>query len=85
MWNRINSWISKCLSKAGQEVMIKSVLQAIPTYVMILFQLPTTLITNIEIMMNAFWWGHGGENNRGIHWLSWEKLSMHKNSWRDGF
>lgn len=78
VWNHINSWISKCLSKAGQEVMIKSVLQAIPTYVMSLFQLPTTLITNIEIMMNAFWWGHGGENNCGIHWLSWEKLSMYK-------
>jgi len=24
VWQRINSWISKCLSKAGREVMIKS-------------------------------------------------------------
>jgi len=28
-------------------------------------------------MMNSFWWGHGGTNNRGINWISWEKLSMH--------
>jgi hypothetical protein len=29
-------------------------------------------------MMNSFWWGNGGGNNKGIHWMSWEKLSMHK-------
>jgi len=45
VWNQINSWSSKCLSKASREVMIKSVLQAIPTYVMSLFHLPTTLFT----------------------------------------
>ena len=28
--------------------------------------------------MNSFWWGHGGATNRGIHWLSWDKLSVHK-------
>jgi len=58
--------------------MIKSVLQAIPTYVMSIYQLPVMLITTIERMMNSFWWGDGGSNSRGIHWLSWENLSMHK-------
>ncbi|RHN71289.1 putative reverse transcriptase zinc-binding domain-containing protein [Medicago truncatula] len=78
VWQRINSWSSKCLSKAGREVMIKSVLQAIPSYVMSLFQLPSTLITSIERMINSFWWGHGRNTRRGINWLSWEKLSIHK-------
>jgi len=32
VWQKINSWSGKCLSKAGREVMIKSVLQAIPAY-----------------------------------------------------
>jgi hypothetical protein len=27
-------------------------------------------------MLNAFWWGHSGAHNKGIHWLSWDKLSM---------
>jgi len=58
--------------------MIKSVLQAILTYVMSLFHLPITLITTIERMMNAFWWGYRGPNSRGIHWLSWDNLSMPK-------
>jgi len=57
VWQKINSWSGKCLSKAGREVMIKSVLQAIPSYVMSIFQLLATLLDSIENMMNAFWWG----------------------------
>jgi len=57
--------------------MIKSVLQAIPSYVMSIFLLPTSIISTIEKMLNSFWWSHGGSSGRGIHWLSWEKLSMH--------
>lgn len=65
--------------------MIKSVLQAIPSYVMSIFQLPSTLITAIERMINSFWWGHGRSTARGINWLSWEKLSMHKSHGGMGF
>jgi len=54
------------LSKAGREVMIKSVLQAIPYYVMSIFRLPNSLLDEVEKMMNAFWWGHGGTSNKGF-------------------
>jgi len=37
VWQKINSRSSKCLSKAGCEVMIKSFLQFIPSYVMSIF------------------------------------------------
>jgi hypothetical protein len=85
VWQKISSWSSRCLSKAGREIMIKSVLQAIPSYIMSLFLLPGNIITTIERMLNSFWWGCGGINNRGIHWLSWEKLSMHKSHGGMGF
>jgi hypothetical protein len=85
VWNKINSWSSKCLSKAGREVMIKSVLQSIPSYMMSIFRLPNTLLDEIEKMMNAFWWGNGGANNKGMHWLSWDKLSVHKRHGGMGF
>ena len=78
VWQKINSWSGKCLSKAGCEVMIKFVLQAIPSYVMSIFHLPATLINSIEKMMNSFWWGHGRTSQRGIQWMSWEKLSAPK-------
>ncbi|XP_039684970.1 uncharacterized protein [Medicago truncatula] len=78
VWQKINSWSCKCLSKVGREVMIKSVLQAIPSYAMSIFQLPTTLLDSIEKMMNSFWWGNGKTTQRGIHWMNWEKLSAPK-------
>jgi hypothetical protein len=58
--------------------MIKSVLQTILSCVMSIFHLPYSLITTTEKMINSFVWGHGRANNRGIHWLSWENLLMHK-------
>ena len=85
VWQKINSWSSKCLSKAGKEIMIKSVLQAIPSYVMSIFLLPKSIISAIEKLMNSFWWGHSGSSNRGIHWMSWDKLSVHKNAGGMGF
>ena len=65
--------------------MIKSVLQAIPSYVMSVFLLPTTLVDEIEKMINGFWWGNGRSSRRGIHWLSWDKLTVHKNHGGMGF
>lgn len=32
IWNKINGWGEKILSRAGREIMIKDVLQAIPSY-----------------------------------------------------
>ncbi|PNX81020.1 ribonuclease H [Trifolium pratense] len=84
-WKKINSWSSKCLSKAGLEVLIKSVLQAIPNYFMSIFTLPSSLCDEIEKLMNSFWWGHSGARNRGINRLSWDKISMHKDDGDMGF
>jgi hypothetical protein len=32
IWNRINGWNEKFISHAGKEILLKSVIQAIPTY-----------------------------------------------------
>jgi hypothetical protein len=65
IWRKINSWRSRPLSKAGKEVMIKSVLQAIPSYVMSIYIIPDATVNDIEKMLNSFWWG-GDNNNKGI-------------------
>ncbi|CAJ2665105.1 unnamed protein product [Trifolium pratense] len=85
IWKRINSWRGRALSKAGKEIMIKSVLQAIPAYVMSLFILPSSFIDDIEKMINAFWWGGGNGNSKGIHWLAWERLACPKDKGGLGF
>jgi hypothetical protein len=73
------------LSKAGKETMIKSVLQPIPFNIMSIYLLPNKLIDTIEKMLNVFWWGHGGSMRKGVHWLSWERLLVHKNDGGMGF
>jgi hypothetical protein len=45
---------------------------------MSIFLLPSSLCDEIEKMLNSCWWGHSSSRNKGIYWLSWEKLSMHK-------
>jgi hypothetical protein len=84
IWKRINSWRGRALSKAGKEVMIKSVLQAIPSYVMSVYLLPDSTIKDIERMMNSYWWG-GGANNKGIRWLAWDRLTHLKSEGGMGF
>nr|ABN07946.1 RNA-directed DNA polymerase, putative [Medicago truncatula] len=57
IWKKRNSWSNKCFSKAGREVLIKPVLQFIPSYFMCLFTFPWSLCDEIEKKnMNSFWW-----------------------------
>jgi hypothetical protein len=84
IWKRINAWRGRMLSRAGKEIMIKSVLQAIPSYIMSIYVIPSTTITEIERMLNGFWWG-GGNNNIGIRWLAWDKLTSPKTLGGMGF
>ncbi|KAJ8774442.1 hypothetical protein K2173_016888 [Erythroxylum novogranatense] len=77
-WKRLNSWKNKALSKAGKEILIKSVLQSLPTYVMNLFLLPKGICEDLHQMMARFWWGTTDNGGRKIHWLSWARLARHK-------
>lgn len=54
IWRRISSWKCKFLSTAGKEVLIKSVLQAIPAYTMSVFRLPKAILKEIESWIATF-------------------------------
>jgi hypothetical protein len=56
VWNKISNWKLKFLSQASKEVLLKSVIQAIPTYCMGFFKLPITLCKDINSLMQNFWW-----------------------------
>lgn len=57
VWKRLYDWEGKLLSQAGKEVLIKSIIQVIPTYTMSCFKLPITLCHEIESLVWKFWWG----------------------------
>ena len=54
VWNKLQGWKEK-LSQAGREVLLKAVVQAIPTFTMGCFLLPVGLIHDIEMMIRKFW------------------------------
>jgi hypothetical protein len=81
---RVSDWKTKFLSQAGKEVLIKAVVQAIPTYSMSIFLLPTELCKELNRVMQNFWWSHK-ENDKKIHWMSWEKLGRAKDQGGLGF
>lgn len=83
--NRVKGWCNRFLSKAGREVLLKNVLQAIPVYAMSVVLLPRGVVREVEIVMNAFWWGRGGEGRKGIHWQTWHRLCIPKKWGRMGF
>lgn len=71
--NRINSWTAKFLSKGGKEILIKSVAQAMTTYVMSCFLLPQEILNKLKSAIAKFWWSTK-QNNRGLHWMAWDKV-----------
>ena len=59
VWRKLQGWGEKLLSQASREVLIKAVVQAIPTYTMSCFMLPLGLCHEIEGFICKFWWGKG--------------------------
>ena len=54
VWNKLQGWKEKLLSQAGREVLLKAVVQAIPTFAMGCFKLPSGLLNDIEMMIRKF-------------------------------
>jgi hypothetical protein len=84
VWRRLQGWKEKLLSQAGREVLIKAVIQAIPTYAMSCFKFPVGLCEEFCSMANRFWWGQK-RGEKKIHWLGKQKLCRLKSEGGIGF
>ncbi|KAH1131818.1 hypothetical protein J1N35_003196 [Gossypium stocksii] len=74
---RIGGWNTRLLSQGGKEVLIKSMIQAIPTNAMSCFLLPKSFCEELENIVAKFWWqkGHG---RKGIYWCQWKYMYRSK-------
>ena len=73
MANKLAGWKEIFLSMASREVLIKVVVQAIPTHTMSCFLLPKSLCDYLNSMVRKFWWGQKNDE-RKLAWMRWEKL-----------
>ena len=80
----MQGWKQRLLSKAGKEILIKAVAQAIPVYAMSCFEITKTLCDEISAMIGRYWWSSADKDNK-IHWVSWDKLTSPKKDGGLGF
>ena len=81
---KLAEWKEKLLFKAGKEIFIKAVAQAIPTYTMSYFKIPDSLCNDQTSMIRNFWWEQKNDEKK-MAWLSWEKLCVPKSCGGIGF
>ena len=54
VWSKLQGWKEKLLSQAGREILLKAVVQVIPTFAMSCFKLPVGLRHEIEALIRKF-------------------------------
>jgi hypothetical protein len=67
----------KTAQHGGKEVLIKSIAQAVPVYVMMVFKIPKKIYKGMSDAISQFWWGDDDDHKR-IHWKAWWKLCIPK-------
>jgi hypothetical protein len=81
---RMTDWRDRCLSQVAKEVLIKSVGQALPTYVMSVFTISFGLCDTLQKHTRSFWWGAEGGKPK-TQWIPWDVLIKPKSYGGLGF
>ncbi|KAJ0491837.1 putative RNA-directed DNA polymerase [Helianthus annuus] len=76
---RLSRWKAVSLSIGGRLVLIKSVLESLPSYYFSLYKAPSKVIKDLESMIRRFLWGSSSEGHK-IHWVAWDSVSTPKDN-----
>src|SRR4051812_40114707 len=73
--NRVSGWMGKILTMGGKLTLIKSMLQALPLYLIALIKPPKSIIYEIKRIMSNFFW-HDSDGSHKLHWTKWDKFCL---------
>ena len=74
---RLGGWNERFMAMGSKEILIKTVSQALPIYIMSIFILPVGFHEDYMKIIRDFWWGDE-EDQRKVHWTSWDNLTKPK-------
>ncbi|XP_030495229.2 uncharacterized protein LOC115711029 [Cannabis sativa] len=77
IWKLLHAWNDKLFSIGGKEILLKAVVQSIPTYAMSCFKLSKSFCSQLDTMMAQVWWGSTGDKNK-THWKKWKFICKTK-------
>jgi hypothetical protein len=75
---KVTGWKARLLSQAARTTLIKSVANAIPSYIMSLFLLPKNFCSEINSILRKFWWGFPQDKKHNLSFLSWDCICQPK-------
>lgn len=75
--NRCSDWNERYMSHAAKETLVKSVLQALPTYCMGVFKMTQGFCDKYERLIRDFWWGEENGHHK-VHWMAWDRMTKPK-------
>lgn len=75
---RVQGWDKKLFSKRGKKILLKIVAQTLSNNAMNVFLIPVYLCKDMERIMCKFWWKSSSNKEKGIRWMSWERLRKKK-------
>ncbi|PON34456.1 hypothetical protein PanWU01x14_344160, partial [Parasponia andersonii] len=56
VWKRVQGWTCGLFSAGRREVLVKSILQAVPSYLMSIFRVPVSLCNELRSIVTHFGW-----------------------------
>jgi len=74
---KLSRWKSQYLSLGGRITLIKSVMDALPTYMMSLFPIPRSIEKKINKSRRVFLW-QGNKEKLGYNLVKWDVVTLNK-------
>lgn len=75
---RILSWNHRWLSLAGKIILIKSVLNVVPIYLMSVLKSPKSMIVSLQDTLRTFLWSSNKDGRKKISLVAWDKVYLPK-------